>query len=248
MFAKKPHILVVDDDPEIGNLVANYLDTHGFRVTIAKDGRQMQSVLKKELFDALVLDVMLPGDDGLTLCRKLRQTSDIPVLLLSAMGEDTDRIVGLEVGADDYLPKPFNPRELLARLKALLRRAQGLTAQGKLRLTRLPHWQFANWVLDRNQRVLIDSENLLVPLSAGEYALLDMFLQNPQRVLTRDQLLNALHGREGQAYDRTIDVQVGRLRKKIEKDAKNPLIIITVRGGGYQLDVPVTECLPENPS
>jgi two-component system, OmpR family, response regulator len=234
------HILIVDDDPQIGELTSEYLVKHGFKVSTARDGREMQRQLKKYSFDLIVLDVMLPGEDGLLLCKKLRQTSAVPIIMLSAMGEETDRIVGLEVGADDYLTKPFNPRELLARIKALARRASGEVAKERQAksLANQPSLKFNDWTLDRNKRRLIDKDGVAVPLSAGEYELLLAFIEHPRRVLTRDQLLDLTRGREALPFDRSIDVQVARLRKKIEDDAKNPSIIVTVRGGGYQ----VTTC------
>lgn len=241
MIGSKSHILVVDDDPEIGELLGDYLTKHGYRVSLARDGHQLKKQMAKANLDLIVLDVMLPGEDGITLCRQLRQTSDIPIIMLSAADEEVDRVLGLEVGADDYLAKPFSPRELLARIKALTRRTTGELGQQRkaTQLTKLPNIVFEKWTLDQNRRRLLDPEGVTVPLSAGEYELLLAFLENPRRILTRDQLLDLTHGREAGPFDRTIDVQVARLRKKIEKDAKNPAIIITVRGGGYQFNADV---------
>lgn len=235
------HILVVDDDPQIGDLIKDYLEQHGFRVSTACDGRDMRRVMKKTKIDLVVLDLMLPGEDGLTLCKKLRQESDVMIIMLSAMGEEPDRVIGLEVGADDYVSKPFSPRELLARIKALTRRTTGPLAEQRRekRIAELPSIRFKNWTLDRNRRRLIAPDKVTVPLSAGEYELLLAFIENPKRTLNRDQLLDLTRGRESGPFDRTIDVQVARLRKKIEKDPKNPHIIITVRGGGYQFDTNV---------
>lgn len=239
------HILIVDDDPQIRSLVSDYLVQHGFRVSTARDGAAMWRELKKAEFDLVVLDIMLPGDDGLTLCRKLRETSDVLIVMLSAVGEETDRVVGLEVGADDYVAKPFSPRELLARIKALKRRTEGPLAEKRKarRLAALPVIRFNQWQLDPNKRRLIAPDGVTVPLSTAEYELLQAFLDNPGRILTRDQLLDITKGREAQPFDRTIDVQVARLRKKIEEDPKQPKILQTVRGGGYQFiaDVEISD-------
>lgn len=238
---KKWHILVVDDDPQICDLVKDYLEKHGYRVETARDGIEMQRMLGKHTIDLVVLDIMLPGEDGLTLCRKLRENSDVMIIMLSAVGEEADRIIGLEVGADDYLAKPFSPRELLARMKALERRTTGaLGQQRKSRaIASLPDIKFLDWTLDRNKRRLIADDDVIVPLTAGEYELLLVFLENPGRTLSRDQLLDATRGREANPFDRTIDVQIARLRKKIEQDPKDPKVIITVRGGGYQFTASV---------
>lgn len=237
----KSHILIVDDDKQICDLVGDYFKQHGFKVSIAHDGRQMRRVMRDTVIDLIILDVMLPQEDGLALCKKVREESDVMVLMLSAMGEETDRIVGLEVGADDYVAKPFNPRELLARVKAMIRRRQANQIGDSKRLAQLSDIAFLNWRLDRNRRQLIDPDGITVPLSAGEYDLLLAFLENPHRTLTRDQLLDLYRGREGTPFDRTIDVQVARVRKKIEEDPKKPKIIVTVRGGGYQFNADVSE-------
>lgn len=238
----KPHILIVDDDPEIGVLLGAYLEKHGYRVSIARDGREMHRAIHRANIDLVVLDVMLPGEDGISLCRHLRETSEVPIIMLSAAGEEADRVIGLEVGADDYLSKPFSPRELLARIKALSRRTTGklATARKATQIAKMPNIYFQEWTLDQNRRRLIAPDGVAVPLSSGEYELLLAFLENPERTLTRDQLLDLTRGRESMPFDRTIDVQVARLRKKIEKDAKNPIIIVTVRGGGYQFNAIVT--------
>lgn len=237
----KQHILVVDDDPQIRSLLSEYLEKHGYRISTARDGNDMWRQLKKTPVDLVVLDIMLPGDDGITLCRKLRDESEVLIIMLSAIGEETDRVVGLEVGADDYVAKPFGPRELLARIKALLRRTTGDLADKRKakQITRFPAIHFDDWVLDPNRRKLTAPDGVVVPLSAGEYELLLAFLENPGHVLNRDQLLDITRGREAQPFDRTIDVQVARLRKKIEKDPKNPQTILTVRGGGYQFEADV---------
>jgi len=237
----KTHILIVDDDPQIGVLLSDYLDKHGYRVTLASDGNEMRRMMKKYTIDLLVLDIMMPGDDGLSLCRELRQSQELPIIMLSAIGEETDRVIGLEVGADDYLAKPFSPRELLARIKALVRRSAGSVAEKRetKRLAKVPNVRFNTWLLDQNKRCLIAEDGVVVPLSAGEYDLLISFLDNPHRILTRDQLLDLTRGREAMPFDRTIDVQVARLRKKIEVDPKEPQVIVTVRGGGYQFNADV---------
>lgn len=239
MSKQSPHILVVDDDIEICQLLTDYLKKHELQVTTAHNGQQMHRALSQHAIDLIVLDVMLPGDDGLTLCKQLIQEHHLPILIISAQGDDTDRIVGLEVGADDYLPKPFNPRELLARIKALLRHQQKAQSAGSAH-NRIPLLQFNQWSLDPNRRVLINPNNIHVSLTQGEYALLLVLLEHPNRVLTRNQLLELTHGREAGPYDRTIDVQIGRLRKKLELDPKDPSLIKTIRGGGYQLCCDVT--------
>lgn len=224
-----PHILIVDDDREIRDLLARFLTKHGCRATAVADGREMKQALNEWAIDLIVLDLMLPGDDGLTLCRNLRTTSDIPIIMLTAMGEETDRVVGLEMGADDYIAKPFSPRELLARIKAVLRRGRIPSDNGGDSQL----FRFADWQFDLNKRELMSPDGVFVQLSSGEFELLSAFVTHPQRVLNRDQLLDLSRGREAQPFDRSIDVQVGRLRRKINDDASNPTLIKTVRGGGY---------------
>jgi len=232
------HILVVDDDREIRDLLDKFLGKHGYRVTTAADGREMKKVLADSRIDLVVLDLMMPGEDGLTLCRNLRADSELPVIMLTAMGEETDRIVGLEMGADDYLAKPFNPRELLARIKAVMRRTgAGPVAREVRSMTEL--FRFAGWNLDAGKRELSGSDGMMIPMSTGEFDLLLAFLEHPQRVLSRDQLLDLARGRDAVPFDRSIDVQVSRLRKKIEDDPKDPQLIKTVRGGGYMLTAKV---------
>jgi two-component system, OmpR family, response regulator len=230
---RSPHILVVDDDREICSLVSQFLVRHALRVTTARDGGEMMKFLETARVDLVVLDLMLPGEDGLSLCRKLRAASATPVIMLTAMGEDVDRIVGLEMGADDYLAKPFNPRELLARIKAVLRRtgtlppaATELAGAGKV-------LSFGEWRLDLAKRELKNAAEELVVLSSGEFDLLQAFAEHPQRVLTRDQLLDLARGRAASLFDRSVDIQVMRLRRKIEADPKDPQLIKTVRSGGY---------------
>lgn len=239
------HILIVDDDREIRDLLSRFFAKHGYRVSVAGDGRAMRKVLAGAAIDLVVLDVMLPGEDGLSLCRALRSSSDVPIVMLTAVGEDVDRIVGLELGADDYLAKPFNPRELLARIRAVMRRAgaapgglAGARGAGGARAT--AGLRFAGWRLDLDRRELTSPSGTLVPLSGGEFGLLAALALHPQRVLSRDQLLDLARGRGASAFDRSIDVQVSRLRRKIETDPHEPSLIKTVRGGGY-LFVPEVE-------
>ncbi len=231
IMAGEAHILVVDDDREIRDLLARFLDSHGYRVTAAADGREMRAALDDWAIDLVVLDLMLPGEDGLSLCRNLRAGSSMPVIMLTAMGEETDRIIGLEMGADDYVSKPFNPRELLARIKSVLRRSGGETYGKKIPPEGV--LEFGGWRLNSGSRELTSPDGVLVELSGGEFDLLCAFVNHPQRVLSRDQLLDLARGREAQPFDRSIDVQVSRLRRKIEADPKEPLFIKTVRGGGY---------------
>ncbi len=228
---RSEHLLVVDDDREIRDLVSRFLTRHGYRVTTARDGREMKQALADWSVDLIVLDLMLPGTDGLTLCRELRASSKIPVIMLTAMGEELDRIVGLEMGADDYLPKPFNPRELVARIKAVLRRIdQPLRVPDEAQSNLI---RFEDWEFDAATRVLKGADGVAVDLTAGEFELLQTFVLHPQRVLSRDQILDMTRGRSAVPFDRSVDVQVGRLRRKIEADPANPLLIKTVRGGGY---------------
>ncbi len=232
---RTPHLLVVDDDREIRSLVAQFLTKHGYRVTGVRDGAEMMRTLDGARVDLIVLDLMLPGEDGLSLCRRLRatpQTAQTPVIMLTAMGEETDRIVGLEMGADDYLAKPFSPRELLARIKAVLRRVSAPPVAGAPAAAGTV-LRFEGWSLDLTKRELRSPDGVLVQLSAGEYDLLVAFVEHPQRVLTRDQLLDLARGRSAVPFDRSIDVQVSRLRRKIEPDPAEPTLIKTVRGGGY---------------
>jgi two-component system OmpR family response regulator len=233
-----PHILVVDDHRDIRELVARYLVKHGYRAIVAENAAAARRTLERGKIDLVVLDIMMPGEDGLSLTRSLREGRDIPVILLTAMGEETDRIVGLEVGADDYLAKPFNPRELLARVKAVLRRAQALPRQpgpahGRLR--------FDRFVLDLARRELIDEAGVATMLSSGEFRLLSALVERPGMVLTRDQLLDLTRGRSAQPFDRSIDNQVSRLRKKIERDPRNPQLIKTAWGDGYTFAGEVTK-------
>lgn len=233
------HILVVDDHSEIRDLLKRFLEQHGLRVSCAKDGKEMKRLLEEREFDLLVLDLMMPGEDGLTLCRELRTKSSLPIIMLTAMGEETDRIIGLEMGADDYLAKPFNPRELLARIKAVMRRTQADNQPAAETLTR--DLRFDRWLLDINRRELVDEDGVGLSLSTAEFDLLKVFLERPQRVLSRDQLLDLARGREAVAFDRAIDTLVSRLRRKLERDPKNPELIKTIWGGGYMFSADVTQ-------
>ena len=231
------NILVVDDDAEIRNLVAEYLTQHGYHVSTARDGAALHSALEADRPDLVVLDLMLPGEDGLSLCRDLRATSNLPVIVLTARREEIDRIIGIEMGADDYLGKPFNPRELLARIKSVLRRARALPVSPR-HVRRL---RFAGWTLDCIARHLVDPEGVIVPLSGAQYRLLATFLHHPESVLDRDKLVDLTAGREATPFDRSIDVQVSRLRQLLHDSGREPRIIKTVRNGGYVLAAAVEQ-------
>lgn len=225
-------LLVVDDHQEIRDLLKRFLEQHGYQVQGAADGQQMRHHLAKFQPDLIILDVMLPGDDGLALCQELRgQGNLVPIIMLTAVGEETDRIVGLEMGADDYLPKPFNPRELLARIKAVLRRHPMTEAPATTSSADCLY--FDRWTLNLARRELCDENNITVSLSTAEFNLLQVFTQHPHHVLSRDQLLDLARGREAQAFDRAIDTLVSRLRRKLELDSKQPQLIKTIWGGGY---------------
>jgi two-component system, OmpR family, response regulator len=228
---RSAHILIVDDHQEIRDLVSQILTKDGFRVSTAADGRQMRLRLRDHVIDLIVLDLMLPVEDGLALCRDLRaKGSTIPIIILTAKGDEIDRVLGLEMGADDYVAKPFSGRELLARIKAVLRRSRSLPPTGKNAGPSL--YRFGKWTLDTARRE-IETDDIVVPLSTGEYNLLMAFIEHPQRVLNRDQLLDLAKGRAAAALDRSIDLQVSRLRRKIEEDARNPEMIKTIWGDGY---------------
>jgi two-component system OmpR family response regulator len=233
-----PHILVVDDHREIRELVSRALAKEGFRVSTAADGHAMRQVLADSRIDLILLDLMLPGEDGLSLCRSLRSQSNIPIIMLTAKGDEVDRVIGLEMGADDYLPKPFGSRELVARIRAVLRRNRGNAAPDAGEQPK--HYRFDRWRLDTARRELIRDDGTAVPLSTGEYDLLVALAERPQRVLSRDQLLDLARGRTATTLDRSIDTQVSRLRRKIEEDPADPRIIKTVWGGGYMFTAIVT--------
>jgi len=233
MEPRRDCVLIVDDDAEIRTLLQEYLERNGFRCIAVSDGRGMAAALEHTDVDLIVLDLMLPGHDGLTLCRDLRTRSDVPVVMLTARGEDTDRIIGLEMGADDYLPKPYNPRELLARIKVILRRARG-SVRSPLG-ERSQRMRFGDWTLDLTTRNLVSPKGVVVALSGAEFRLLKAFLERPNRVLNRDQLMELTQGQGAESLDRSIDVLVSRVRQRLEEDAREPRLIKTVRGEGYVL-------------
>ena len=234
----EPHILVVDDHRDIREPLAAYLRKHGMRVSQAADAAAARASLAKQAIDLIVLDIMMPGEDGLSLCRYVREAHDIPVILLTAMADETDRIVGLEVGADDYVVKPFNPRELLARVKNVLRRTNSLPRKREAAAKR---YAFDRWMLDTGRRELTGCEGIAVVLSTAEFRLLVALVERPRLVLTRDQLLDLTSGRGAQPFDRSIDNQISRLRRKIELDPADPHLIKTVWGDGYQFAADVRE-------
>jgi two-component system, OmpR family, response regulator len=231
-----PHILVVEDDTATRDLLEQYLADYKFRVTPAATAAEAEKRLAEEVVDLVVLDLNLPDGDGLALARKLRDTSSIPIVILTGRADEVDRVLGLELGADDYVTKPFSPRELLARLRAVLRRAQGAPA-GR-RAHELRAYRFADWELRMGTRKLISPDGKPVQLSSGEFSLLAAFLKSPRQILTRDQLLEATRLYDD-VYDRSIDVQILRLRRKIEVDATEPKLIKTERGAGYFFDADV---------
>jgi two-component system OmpR family response regulator len=233
----RDRILIVDDDEDIRKLLEEYLRKNGFDAQAVADGPAMREALVARPASLVVLDLMLPGEDGLSLCRQLRARSQVPVLMLTAKGDPVDRIIGLETGADDYLAKPFDPRELLARIRSVLRRAKALPADTEINVPE--SFSFSGWRLDTRERNLRASDGVVVPLSGAEYRLLLIFLQNPNAVLSRDQLSNFTFGRDADPLDRTIDMQVSRLRERLRDEAREPAIIKTVRGKGYVLAVRV---------
>ncbi|SHG72104.1 response regulator [Massilia sp. CF038] len=235
------HVLVVDDDRGIRELICAYMEKQGLRATGAADGREMRSALQRFTPDVIVLDIMMPGDDGLTLCREMRAGKHraIPIIMLSARDEETDRIVGLELGADDYLPKPFSVRELLARIHAVLRRTRMLPPN--MQVTQVATMLgFGDWRVDTEARHLLDRDGVVVAVSGGEYRLLRVFLDHPQRVLTREQLLAMTHGDDADQFDRSIDILVSRLRQRLGDDAREPRYIKTLRSEGYVFSSAVT--------
>ncbi|MEC3912161.1 response regulator transcription factor [Sphingobium sp. CR2-8] len=236
-MSDRPHLLLVDDERSIREPLAQYLGRNGFRVTAVESASEARLRLNANAIDMVILDIMMPGEDGLSLCRHFRETTEIPVILLTARTEETDRIVGLEMGADDYVLKPFSPRELVARIKVIFRRV----ATGGQRVTAPDgaNYSFAGWLLKTQERTLVDSEGVSLPLSTAEYNLMLAFATRPNSVLSRDQLLDITQGREANAFDRAIDNQISRLRKKIEPDPKNPTLIKTVWGGGYAFSAEV---------
>jgi len=236
---RSPHILVVDDHREIRELLAKYFAKNGLRVSVASGGADLRQTMRTSSIDLVVLDIMMPGEDGLSLCRYLRETSEVPVVLLTAVAEETDRIVGLELGADDYVTKPFNPRELLARVRAILRRVSA--GQKQTPVTDAKRYRFDRWVLDPGRRILLDEEGQEAALGTAEFRLLSAFVSRPGTVLSRDQLLDITAGRASQVFDRSIDNLVSRLRRRIERDPQQPALIKTVWGDGYMFASPVEE-------
>ena len=230
-------ILIVEDEASIREPLVKYFENNQFRVKGASNAAEARAMLNVHAFDLVISDIMMPGEDGLSLCRHIRSTSNLPVILLTARTEELDRILGLEVGADDYVVKPFSPRELLARVKAVVRRTN--TLPPKQISPETPAYTFGDWVLKTGERELVGPDGLSVPLSSGEYALLLVLVERPKLVLTRDQLLDLTQGREAGVFDRSIDNQISRLRRKIEEDPKTPRYIKTVWGGGYSFAVEV---------
>jgi len=230
---EEPHILLVDDERDIRDPLAAYLSRNGFRVSKAENAAAARQLLAAKNIDLVLLDVMMPGEDGLSLTGHIRAAGVMPIILLTARTEETDRVVGLEIGADDYVTKPFSPRELLARIKAVLRRAAN--GGGEVRAPETENYVFGPWLLKTGERELVDESGVAIPLSTGEFNLILAFVTHPRRVLSRDQLLDYSQGRELAAFERSIDNHISRLRKKIEKDNSDPKLIKTVWGGGYML-------------
>jgi two-component system OmpR family response regulator len=233
-----PHLLIVDDDSEICTLLSSFLAQYGFRVSVATNGGAMMQALTSAKIDLVVLDIMLPGRDGLALCKELRAGGRLPIIMLTAIGGEADRVLGLEIGADDYLTKPFSPRELVARIRAVLRRAAGPGSGAPPGADKI--YEFAGWRLDVARRQLFSPAGALVVLRTAEFDILLALVERPQRTLTRDQLLDLARGRASSPFDRAIDVHISRLRKRIEADPKEPEMIRTVRSEGYYFAVPVS--------
>ncbi|MEW5423426.1 response regulator [Amorphus sp. 3PC139-8] len=228
-----PHVVVVDDHHDIRDSVREYLERQGYRVSVAEGGASLRRILERRSVDLIILDIMMPGEDGISLCREVRASGNIPIIFLTAVAEDTDRIVGLELGADDYLAKPFNPRELLARIRAVLRRAAGSAPAHGILDRRIVH--IGHWKVDLGRQEIFGDDGVGIALSTAEFRLLKVFIERPGVVLSREQLLDLTVGRTADVFDRSIDNQVSRLRKKIEENPKNPSIIKTHWGGGYSL-------------
>ncbi len=237
-------ILLVDDEPTLREPLAEYLAGQGFAVVESESAAAARSALKQSVPDIVLLDIMMPGEDGLSFCRHLVETRQIPVIFLTARGEATDRIVGLELGADDYVVKPFEPRELVARIRTVLRRvARGPAPDAQ---SEDWHYTFESWTLDPLKRKLTDPEGVKIPISTAEFRLLRAFLDHPDKVLDRDRLLDMVQGRTAHLFDRAVDNQVSRLRRKVEADTRNPQFIQTVRGGGYRFSAKVRRVAPEH--
>jgi len=233
------HVLVVEDDRGVRESLAQFLKRNGCHVAVATHAADARRLLSRHTYDVIILDIMMPGEDGLSLCRQIRSSIDIPVILLSAKNDETDRIVGLEIGADDYVTKPFSPRELLARMKAIIRRARSMPKNQRLPDARA--FLFGDWTLKTAERELVDGEGVVTPLSTGEFRLLLQLVLHPRTVLSRDQLLEATQGREASLFDRSVDNQIARIRRKIEPDPRNPSYIKTVWGGGYVMATEVRQ-------
>jgi two-component system, OmpR family, response regulator len=233
-------VLVVDDDQSIRELLAEYLSRNNFDVITAEDGIEMDKRLLKHKPDLIILDIMLPGDDGFILCQRIRQTSHVPIIMLTANSDEMDRVLGLEIGADDYIAKPFSPRELLARIKALLRRTQFASEESQTS-EKARYVLFSNWKLDTKKHTLIDEHNDEISLTGADFQLLSLFLANTNTAISRDQICQALHGRDAFANERSIDVHLSRLRQCLKDDAKSPKIIKTLRGAGYVFIADVRE-------
>jgi two-component system, OmpR family, response regulator len=235
-MASQPHLLLLEDDADISGMVSRFMMEQGYRISVAEDPKSFERLLAEHHIDLVLLDLMLPGESGLSICRRLRATSTVPVIMVTALGAETDRVVGLEVGADDYLTKPFSTRELLARVRAVLRRSHWNSMADRQTTVLM----FDNWVLDLNVRRLRAPDGLQVPLTTAEFNILSVFCQKAGQVLSREQLLDLAHGRTPALFDRSIDLQVSRLRRKLELDPKAPTMIITVRQGGYLFTPTVT--------
>jgi two-component system OmpR family response regulator len=238
-MSESRHILIVDDDRDIRTLLGDYLQKNGYRATAVADGKAMRRALEQSHFDLIVLDLMLPGEDGLKLTRELRAHSQIPILMLTALGEEIDRIVGLEVGADDYLSKPFSPRELVGRIKAILRRTAHMPRDPAQ--STVSSYRFGDWTLDVTGRALLHADGSQHALSGAEFRLLAILLAHPTRVLSRSQLMELLRGRDIDPFDRSVDVRISRLRQVLRDDARSPKIIKTIYGEGYVMGVPVEQ-------
>ncbi|MBL4660628.1 MAG: response regulator [Alcanivoracaceae bacterium] len=230
MANNQAHILIVDDEKDIREPLAIYISKHGFRTSTAYDGKEMDKVLATANIELIILDIMMPGEDGFSICKRIQEKYHIPIILLTALSEDTDRIVGLELGADDYVTKPFNPRELLARIKSVIRRSQMLPP---IKHQKKGLVKFGTWRMDLSQKEILNPDNVAIRLSSGEHMLLISLIEYAGITLNRDQLLDLTKGREAQLFDRSIDNQISRLRQKLEIDPKNPRIIQTKWGGGY---------------
>lgn len=236
----RPHLLLVDDEAAIREPLGAYLQRSGFRVSEARDAAEARKILAGSAIELVILDIMMPGEDGLSLCRSIREQGELPVILLTARSEETDRIVGLEMGADDYVLKPFSPRELVARIKTIMRRAGASGGAAREAASDATAYQFEGWTLRADDWTLTGTDGVAIPLSTADFRLLQAFVTHPRQVLSRDQLLDLTAGREAHAFDRSIDNQISRLRRKLEDDARAPTLIKTVWGGGYMLSADVT--------